>query len=98
MDDGHASYETVGTLWLAFYLGITLDNPRGFNPPQLKSCGGLLGFVPRLPRSHDLADWNSRTQTGRTLGKDAFDSALGRNGVSHLAGEFHQDVDPLAQR
>jgi len=49
-----------------------------------------------LPHGHDMAHRNSGITTGRTLDKNAVDSALGRLGVSNLDGEFHTNVNPLA--
>jgi len=88
----------MGPLWFAFYLGLALDNPRRFGPPHTTRSCGLLGFICGLPRGHDMAHRNTGITTGRALGKNAVDPTLGRLGVSNLDGEFHANVNPLAQR
>ncbi len=73
-----------------------MDNPRRFGPPHITPSGDLLGFVPGPSRSHDVAHRNPRTETDRTLDKDGIDPAVGRHGVSNLAGELHTNDDSLA--
>ena len=88
----------MGSLRLAVYLGTVVDHPRRFGPSHLERCCGLLGFVCDLSNSHDLVDRNPRIKTVEALDENAADSALGRLGVSNLAGKFHAIIDPLAWR
>jgi len=96
LDDGDAGHAAMGPLWVAFLLGGCHGPPSRFGSPNITRSRGLLGFVPGLSRSYDVAHRNPRIKTGRTLTKIAVDSALGRDGVSHLAGEFRANVDSLA--
>src|SRR5216683_2069527 len=88
----------MGPFWVAFHLGIAMDNARRLGPPHIIRGCGLLGFVPGLSRSHDVAHRNPRTQTGTTLEKNAVDSALGRRSVLDMASELHANLNSLAER
>src|ERR1700693_1656330 len=64
---------------------------------NLGRCCDLLGSVSGLPRSDNMAHRNPRIETGRTLEKDAANSALGCYRLSSLAAEFHENLNPLAR-